>query len=684
MVILVLFNDDAEFDRRARREIRRSPRADRSNGVFSVMNLNCILIADPSRTMRSLIRREFPADEYEILEACDGEEAIRIAEKSEPAFVTLGLELPRRSGLDVCRYLTTERRASKPHIIVITAHGSPEEHARAFEAGAINVLQKGFQQGELISYIQHLKLLCQHSQLAGRTMLVVDDSAFCRASIAHVLESNGAHVLLADDGLTAIDILAERTPDLILTDHHMKAMDGIDLVKRIRKMPEHKLTPILFLSGTEDTTVAAVALEAGANDFVRKPFEAIELIARVHAHVRMAELTLRMAHAREAEIANQMKSAFLANMSHEIRTPLTAILGYTELLVDVLGDRDDCAEYLSTISRNSFHLLELINDVLDLSKIESGELELENIQCHPPRIIAEVVRSMRQIAADKNLELAVEYREAIPASMNCDPIRLQQALTNLVSNAIKFTSAGRVTVSLGLERRPNDPMLVMSVTDTGIGIAPDKLAAIFEPFKQADASTTRKYGGTGLGLTIAHRIAEMLGGSLEVSSEVEQGSTFTLRVPCGPLDDAELVTEPGPCEADQPADAIPPSAELEARILLVEDCEDNQRLITFILEKEGAYVELAENGRIGVDKALEAQASGTPFDLILMDMQMPVMDGYDATRLLRSQGYTGPIVALTAHAMTTDRTCCLEAGCDEYATKPVDRRRLLSLIHERV
>ncbi len=648
------------------------------------MNLNSILIADASKTMRSLIRREFPADEYEILEACDGDEAVRIAEESKPAFITVGVELPKRCGLDVCRHLTAQRSESKPHVIVITAYGSPEEHAKAFEAGAINVLKKGFPQGELINYIRHLKVLGRHSRLAGKSILVVDDSAFCRTSIAHVLESNGAEVLLSDDGLTALDILANRTPDLILTDHHMRAMNGIELVRRIRKLPEHKLTPILFLSGTEDTTIPAVALEAGANDFVRKPFEAVELIARVHAHARMAELTREMARARETELANQLKSAFFTNMSHEIRTPLTAILGYTELLVDALGDRDEYADYLSTISRNTSLLLGLINDVLDLSKIESGELDLEQIECHPPRIIAELARVMRPSAEDKNLEFNVEYSEAIPAKMNCDPVRLQQALANLVSNAIKFTSAGRVTVRLGLDNRPAGAMLVMSVIDTGIGIAPDQLAAIFEPFKQADASTTRKYGGTGLGLTITRRIAEMLNGSVEVSSEPGQGSTFTLRVPCGDLENTELVSEPEPCEADEPAEGIPASAELNARILLVEDCEDNQRLITFILEKEGACIELAENGRLGVDKALEAKAAGSPFDLILMDMQMPVMDGYDATRTLRNEGYTGPIVALTAHAMVTDRTRCLEAGCDEYATKPVDRQRLLSLIHERV
>ena len=382
-----------------------------------------------------------------------------------------------------------------------------------------------------------------------------------------------------------------------------------------------------------------------------------------------------------AESANQTKSEFLANMSHEIRTPMTAILGFTDLLDDTVGANIACADFIRTIKRNGNHLTSIINDILDLSKIEAGQLECEQLDCDPRQIVCDVASMMRFRAGEKGLTLKVEYAALIPKTIRTDPTRFKQALVNLMGNAIKFTKQGSVTIRVALAGPSDNRQLEVAVIDTGIGIPGEHLQRIFEPFRQADTSTTRNFGGTGLGLTITRRVAELLGGDLQVSSEPGKGSTFTLRVATGPLNGVEMmehsVTE---SSRQTPAKKLLPSAKLSCRILLVEDGEDNQRLIALVLTKAGAEVDVAENGRAGAEKALRALDDGKPFDVILMDMQMPVMDGYAATRLLRERGYTDPIVALTAHAMRGDRAKCLNAGCDDFATKPIDVQSLLATI----
>jgi len=385
----------------------------------------------------------------------------------------------------------------------------------------------------------------------------------------------------------------------------------------------------------------------------------------------------------EAEEANQLKSDFLANMSHEIRTPMTAILGFTETLLDESTSESERTQMADTIRRNGEHLMQLINDILDISKIESGRLELERLECSPCQIIAEVASTMRQRAKGKGIDLKVEYAGAIPVTIRTDPMRLRQALINLVGNAVKFTELGSLTIRTGLNGSQEEPQLFVEVIDTGIGIPPDRVDAVLEPFKQADTSTTRKYGGTGLGLTITKHIAELLGGSLSVTSEVDQGSVFSFRIATGPLDGVELTEHPVEEAASRhQVEKQRVSRALDARVLLVEDGPDNQRLISFLLRKAGAEVALADNGQVGMNMALEAKDEGKPFDVILMDMQMPVMDGYEATRRLRTEGYAGPIIALTAHAMANDRTKCLETGCDDFATKPINRTQLIEIVRE--
>ncbi len=384
-----------------------------------------------------------------------------------------------------------------------------------------------------------------------------------------------------------------------------------------------------------------------------------------------------------AEAATRAKSEFLANASHELRTPLTAILGFADLLYSDVSD-EQREEYVQTIRRNGRMLLEMVNDVLDLSKLEAGKMTIELLACSPFEIVQELISLMEIRAEQSDLRLMIDYRFPIPETIQADPVRLRQILLNLIGNAIKFTEDGEVRITLAFAR-PSDsaPRMLFEVSDTGVGIDPEAVERLFDPFSQADASTTRRFGGTGLGLAISERLATMLGGRIDVTSTLGEGSTFALSLDPGPLEDVPMLTQP-PASAYREGE---PESELNARrerlhgrVLLAEDGPDNQRLISFILKKSGLQVDLAENGKIAVEYAQRSIAEGEPYDLILMDMQMPEMDGYEATRHLRQSGWEGPVIALTAHAMTGDRTKCLEAGCDDYLTKPIDHKAFFRVV----
>lgn len=386
-----------------------------------------------------------------------------------------------------------------------------------------------------------------------------------------------------------------------------------------------------------------------------------------------------------AEAANLSKSEFLANMSHEIRTPMTAILGYADLLSDATYSPEMHQNFIETIRSNGTHLLTIINDILDLSKIEAGKLTVERIMLSPCELLNEIVLLMNERATQKGLLLEIEYSGKIPATIESDPTRLRQIMLNLVGNAIKFTESGSITIMarLATARNEVDPTLEIAVRDTGIGISSEQQESLFQAFSQGDNSTTRKFGGTGLGLAISQKLAQMLGGKIQVQSTHGKGSSFTLTIETGSLSTIELLDNPRHAAKNpgSPAVELHTPAHLRgARILLVEDGPDNQRLIKHILSKQGAKVELAGNGQIGVDMAMSALRNDQPYNIILMDMQMPILDGYCATAQLRKQNYRGAIIALTAHAMDGDSAKCLAAGCDDYATKPIDKSHFFATL----
>ncbi len=396
-----------------------------------------------------------------------------------------------------------------------------------------------------------------------------------------------------------------------------------------------------------------------------------EMTSRVIMEHRAAE-ELRETRT-QAIAANQAKSRFLASMSHEIRTPMTAILGYADLLMDPRINASSQNNYAAVIRRNGERLLALINDVLDLSKIEAGKLALDVRRCSILSLLAEVASAMRPRAVQRGISLSLDYTGPMPETILTDGTRLRQAIINIVGNAVKFTEKGgvRIVASFAPHLCGDQPAVQIDVADTGIGIREEALPTLFQPFSLGMASDADKCSSTGLGLSISRQIVQLLGGQLTVVSVWGRGSTFTLTVPTGSLKDARIIEQPAEAMQDA-ADHVPKLPLKGMRVLLAEDGYDNRELVRDVLYRAGTEVTCAENGQRAV---VEAQA--VTFDVILMDMNMPQMDGYEATRLLRSRGYAGPILALTANAMSDDGERCKEAGCNEHLTKPIDRWRLI-------
>ncbi|MCP4592025.1 MAG: response regulator [bacterium] len=525
-------------------------------------------------------------------------------------------------------------------------------------------------------------------------LLVVDDSVTIRMSLRDLFVEQGYTVLVAEDGKSGIELLRSEDVDVVVLDLVMPGMSGVEVLREMKADDELRLISVLMLTATSDRDELVACLDLGADDYIVKPWEARELLARLRVMVRLKHaLDAAVTARRAAEEAARAKSDFLANMSHEIRTPMTAILGFAEVLLE-RGDLEHVpaqwTQAAETIKRNGEFLLRIINDVLDLSKIEAGRMEVERIACSPHQLVAEVAALVQVCADAKGLRFDLEHIGPMPETIQTDPTRLRQILINLIGNAIKFTEVGGVRLISRLADDHGEPCMCFDVADTGLGMNPDQVARLFQPFTQADASATRRFGGTGLGLTISRRFATLLGGEISLVDTAEGvGTCFRVSVPTGPLDGVRMLSErrstTGRTKDAPPVAAGADQAAIQgSRVLLAEDGPDNQRLIAHVLEQAGADVEVVENGRLAVDAVRAAGDRGAPYNAVVMDMQMPVMDGYEATALLRQDGYTTPIIALTAHAMQGDRERCLHIGCDEYASKPIDRRMLVDLIQRQV
>jgi len=375
--------------------------------------------------------------------------------------------------------------------------------------------------------------------------------------------------------------------------------------------------------------------------------------------------------------ATRTKSEFLAIMSHEIRTPLTSIIGFAEALEEPSTEIEDRSSITKTIIKNGKHLLKIINDILDISKIEANRMEFENTYFSPVELINDVEETIKYQCMEKGIQFYVEYEFPIPNVICNDVLRIKQIILNLCSNALKFTKAGKVCIKVRSDIE--NEKIFFTVIDSGIGLTEEQISKVFDAFTQADSSTTRQYGGSGLGLSLSRQFAEKMGGSITVESLVGIGSQFCVSIKTGKIDTQQLIT--GEPELPEKNDSIKRqydfSYHVKGNILIVEDNHDNQQLLSILLSGIGAELTFADNGQQAIDKA-----RSKPYDLIFMDLQMPVMGGLEATKKLRQAGYERPIVALTANAMKSDHDMCISAGCDGFLTKPINREKLFHTIYK--
>jgi signal transduction histidine kinase/CheY-like chemotaxis protein/HPt (histidine-containing phosphotransfer) domain-containing protein len=378
-----------------------------------------------------------------------------------------------------------------------------------------------------------------------------------------------------------------------------------------------------------------------------------------------------------SDAASESKDSFAAYLAHEFRTPMTSILGFTEVLLESDSPAGERQDALLSIQRNSRHLLDLINDLLDFSKINAGQMAVERVECELPELIAQAAGLTRPAILNKGLEFKLTLDGPVPQRVRTDPLRVRQILVNLIANATRFTAQGSVELRVGCRVGcDGDGLVRFAVIDSGIGMTAEQAAHLFRPFGQADASIERRFGGTGLGLSIARSLARLLGGDITVQSAPGKGTTFTAEIGAGALHGVPTLDRlvlPEPDEAAPNDDAATPPTRLSGKVLLAEDGIDTQRLIARHLTRAGATVTVVGTGRAAVERL-----SVEPFDLVLMDLRMPDLDGYAAVERLRAEGCTTPVLALTANATQRDCDRCLASGFDGYLTKPIEKRKLLA------
>ncbi|MCH8349810.1 MAG: response regulator [Chloroflexi bacterium] len=513
-----------------------------------------------------------------------------------------------------------------------------------------------------------------------KILLVEDDPADARLIHRTLLQSDRVrfdltHVLRLSD---ALGRLRDETFDVILLDLGLPDSWGPDTFRETHNQASN--VPTVILTGLDVQSFAIEAMQMGAQDYLIKGhIDTHVLESSIRYSIERKRLEYETNAAREAALeAKRTTSEFLANMSHEIRTPLNTMIGATSLLMDSPLTSTQ-QEWMDMVHSSGESLLTLINDILDLSRIEAGRLPIEPIPFNLESVVHEVQEIVAVKAEEKGLQLIVTYPSEVPRSLVGDPGRIRQVLTNLVSNAIKFTHEGRVVMKVESEGPVTEEAHIrMSVEDTGIGIAQDKLEHIFEKFTQAHSESDHQYGGTGLGLAICNQLVELMGGTIEVTSRLGQGSVFRFRLTL-PVHAEEPTPE---ISTEEISEVVARASRriVNARVLVVEDNVFNQKIATEMLRKLGCRVDMAGNGREAVD-----MVQTFPYDLVFMDCQMPEMDGYEATAEIRRTEETGahiPIIAMTANAMQGDRERCLEAGMDDYVSKPVRMEYLTEVLSQ--
>ncbi|MCL2443434.1 MAG: response regulator [Treponema sp.] len=520
------------------------------------------------------------------------------------------------------------------------------------------------------------------------SLFIVDDDVMILTELTYILR-NEYKIYTAKDGTSALEKIEKYQPDLVLLDVLLPDMNGFDILCTLKKSESTKNIPVIFITGISETEHESEGLAIGAVDYIRKPFDDMVVKLRVRHQIQIINLQRDLEYtAKVAELANQTKSSFLANMSHEIRTPMNAILGVTEILIQRDTLPEDIEEGLGRIYNSCDLLLGIINDILDFSKIEAGKLDIMPMHYKVASMINDSAHLNMMRIDSKPIEFELQIDENIPANLIGDELRIKQILNNLLSNAFKYTDAGKVTLSVSFETVMNGILLVLSVRDTGHGMTEGQLKKLFVEYSRFNTEKNFAIEGTGLGLAITKRLINLMNGVMNVESEPGKGSLFTVKLLQGVVD-PEIIGKEVASNLQQfrmsymmhrkrgqiARDPMP-----YGNVLIVDDMETNIYVAVGLMKLYKLQIDTAINGHEAICKIKE----GKVYDVIFMDHMMPEMDGIETTKIIRDLGYTEPIVALTANAVTGQMDLFLQNGFDDFISKPIDIRQLNSALNRLV
>ncbi len=622
--------------------------------------------------LEALLRR----DDVTIFKAKSGTEALEFMILHEFAVALIDVQMPEMSGFELAELMRGATKTKDVPIIFVTATAQHQSFSfKGYESGAVDFLLKPLDTHAVRSKVnifiqlhhQKKELRSAEEKFRGLLETAPDGIIIVNDHGQIELVNQQAEKIFAYDRSELINQSIEMLmPERFHQSHLIER--GVELYGRRKNGTEFPIDISQSPLHTENGTLISYAIRdiTKRRASEKEQEELLEKFKKIQTDLQQA--------VQIAERANSSKTQFLANMSHEIRTPIGAILGFTDLMKNPANTTEENRNYMIIVERNSKQLLRLIDDILDLSKVEAGKMSFESIPFSLAETLADVTSIMEFKAAEKGIGFKFSASTLFPDMICSDPVRLRQILTNVAGNAIKFTDKGHVEFIISFA----NPILKFIVKDTGVGISKAQAAKLFQPFTQADTSTTRKYGGTGLGLILSKRLAESLEGKLELFESKESfGSTFLIEIKSPLLPHAKLVGKDALTLITGVLPILHKNSEAlrGLKVLLVEDSPDNQVLIKMYLNKEGAQVKTASDGNEGVKLALSET-----FDVVLMDVQMPILDGHEATKKLRQLKYAQPIIALTAHAMKEEREKCFESGFSEFLTKPIQRALLIEIL----
>ncbi len=615
-----------------------------------------ILVIDDSPFLNNTITKELRKENYIVYQAFNLKEATEIIEKDDFDYIILDLILPDGEGEDLVEELPKSKRKK---IIVLTSDNDTVRRNYLFNAGILDYFSKSSSLPVIINDIKNLIKELEYNPSIN--ILIVEDSSFSRKMLYNTLKARRYNVFAAKNAKECFELLNKEEIDLLLLDYELPDMNGYEILTKIKKEKKFASLPVIIVSAVDDEEVIAKLLKKGASDFIKKPYSIEHLLLKCSLHIKNY-INVKIIESHQKKLNESLKkikwmekqrNIFFSSISHDLKVPLNSISGFVDILLEKETDKEK-RNYLKSIKNSAQTMLLLINDILDMSRIENGKMSINKENLNLEEFIEEIKEMFEPIADKKHLTFSVNIEGKTPKFIKTDPLRLKQILVNLIGNAVKFTPEnGKVKLLI----KKQDDKLQFNVIDTGIGISKEKQKHIFDLFSQEEDSTAQKYGGSGLGLTISSKLVKLLGGELQVESEKDKGSRFFFSIPIE--------------TAEEDKDDNKDKKELcfNKRILLADDDESTRKLMSIILSKMCIEADITKDG----EEALE-KFKNNRYDAVIMDNNMPNLKGPEVAKKIKELNSSVAVILITADIL--DAATIKKMQIDEYITKPINKQKL--------